>query len=87
MNYDPDDFLDLEYAVEATGGIALPDLCEGYWIKYPASRGRAHKRVRSSHCGNHSKFSVPYIGEGGKAGHVIACAVDDDMGAWPRFQA
>lgn len=85
MNYDPDEFLELEVAIEAQGGIALPETCTGHTIKYKASRGRAHQRIQTSHCGNNCKFSVPYLGEAEKLGHVTACAVDDNMGDWPRF--
>lgn len=85
MDYDPDEFLELESAVEALGGLPLPEVCSGHTIKYPASRGKAHQRIQTAHCNNHSKFSVPYLGENDKLRHVVACAVDDNMGAWPRL--
>lgn len=99
MNYSPDDFLTLLEEVERQGGVHLPDPCTAPSIrmKQPDAAGNLKwKEVFLTGCGKDARFALPYepAAESAKdrqamiergAGFVTACAVDDDMGKWPRF--
>lgn len=80
MNYSQDDFFELMDAVEAQQGTHLDEQCVAK--KYIFS-GKKIQPLTYPGCGNSALFMVPY--EGGKEPEVKVCAVDDDMGRWPRF--
>jgi hypothetical protein len=87
MNYDQEEFFDLIEAVESQGGELLDEMCKS--IKYEFS-GKESKPVTIAGCGNTSIFKVPYNAldiKGKEVGlhPVVVCAVDDDIGKWPRF--
>jgi hypothetical protein len=87
VNYEADDFLRLMEEVEFQGGVHRDETCSA---KKYAFVGDKAKPVVIAGCGNLSLFEVPYAKEpkaGAAAqGVVTVCAVDDDMGRWPRFQ-
>lgn len=99
MNYDADSFLALLEEVERQGGVHLPDPCEPvkFRLKQPNGRGELKwKEVFTTGCRKDARFVLPYepaartakerqamLERGG--GFATACAVDDDMGKWPRF--
>lgn len=87
MNYSQEEFLRLMEAVEEQGGEHLDDLCSAKTYEFT---GKELARVTLPGCGNTSLFAVPYDAlakDGTEVGPqpVTACAVDDNMGAWPRF--
>ena len=99
MNYSPDDFLRLLEEVERQSGVHLPEPCtaRSWRMQQPDAKGDMRWReVFATGCGKDKRFAVPYepaatsakerqaMKERG-AGFVYACAVDDDMGKWPRF--
>lgn len=69
------------------GGADLPDTCTGHEIAYKI--GKVTRPVRTAGCGNQSLFAVPYQSEDrvipGPA-FARVCAVDDAVGAWPRYR-
>ena len=89
MNYGQDQYFDLIDEVEDQGGELQEDLCSN--TRYDFT-GPKSKPVTIAGCGNQSIFVVPYEGIVRKDGEVepgvyplAVCAVDDDLGAWPRF--
>lgn len=97
IQYHPDDFLRLAEEVEAQGGVNLPRRCNPRKFKLPLPKtggGKGWKELFTTGCGQESLFEIPYSLPGGRLGKkmrdrggglVVACAVDDDMGKWPRF--
>lgn len=61
--------------IAAEGGRKLDGPCMGREIDYTDGR------ERTAHCGNESRFDVPY----GAREPARVCAVDDRMDLWPRF--
>lgn len=99
MQYHPDDFLRLVEAVEDTGGTLLPDICNPrqFKLRLPSPETGEYEwtDLYTSGCMREARFALPYnvpqSKQGAKmkeraAGIVTVCAVDDDMGKWPRFQ-
>ena len=87
MNYHPDDFLALIDEVRAQGGADPPDPCTGHEIAYKI--GTVTRPVKTTECGHQSVFAVSYESpDRVLPGPAFArcCAVDDAMGAWPRFR-
>lgn len=99
MNYEPDDFLALLEEVERKGGahLSVPCIPHEYKIKLPDASGRMRsRRSFTASCGKDAMFAVPYepvarspeekksMLERG-AGFATVCAVDDDLGRWPRY--
>lgn len=87
MNYHPDDFIALTEEVRAQGGADLPDVCTGREIAYKI--GKVTRPVKTTECGNQSMFAVSYqTNDRVIPGPAFArvCAVDDAVGAWPRFR-
>ena len=88
MNYSPDAFLALMEQVEDQGGIHLKDRCvpRRYVLPREGSDGKKRNRTYfTTGCNADARFLVPYDGENGPRSAVV-CAVDDEMGKWPRFQ-
>lgn len=70
-------------------------------MKLPTIGGKfSWKDIFTSGCGQESRFVIPYRLPEGKLGAqmakhhdkelgptLVACAVDDDMGRWPRFKS
>lgn len=94
VQYHPDDFLRLLESVEDGGGAVLTGLCTPQRYKL-----KVEGKVRdyfTTGCRRESRFLIPYELPKGRlgqkmakrgAGLVTACAVDDDMGKWPRFKS
>lgn len=82
MRYTHDEIVDLMDSVEEQGGTHLDRQCKAR--KYIFTGDRIKPAILPG-CGNDLLFAVPYEGRAGAAGSVVACAVDDDMGKWPRF--
>lgn len=97
MKYHPDDFLRLMEHIESVGGTLLPEPCRPrkFKLKQPNKQGDLKwTNLFTTGCGREARFAVPYNVPAGKRGDtmkergggiVIACAVDDDIGKWPRF--
>lgn len=89
MDYSQDEFFDFMEDVERQGGEHLDELCKS--TTYSVFSGKHEvKPLTFPMCGNSSLFRVPYqalsvAGDEIGTHPVVACAVDDDMGAWPRF--
>lgn len=102
MLYHPDDMARLIEAVEAAGGTHMPGphRAKKFKLRMPNGKpGEALKErwqeVFTCGCERETRFLLPYAVPRGKlgkkmlergAGLVEVCAVDDDMGKWPRFQ-
>lgn len=86
MDYSKQEFFDLLEMVEDAGGEHLDEQC---LAKTYTFCGERLKPATLPGCGNSALFVVPYVESEDKNGevitHVKACAVDDDMGRWPRF--
>jgi hypothetical protein len=88
MNYSEQEFYTLMEAVEAAGGEHLDRQCTARTYDFT---GKHSKQVTIGGCGNSAFFKVPYLSLDGTSMATSAvppvevCAVDDDMGRWPRF--
>jgi hypothetical protein len=65
VQYHPDDFLALSFAVEAEGGKLLAEGCEGheFRLKVPdpnAAMKKKWKTYRSCHCDLNALMEIPY---------------------------
>ncbi len=87
MDYSKDEFFDLMQAAEDDGCTHTEEMCVAKEYNFT---GKKSKPVTLAGCGNTTIFEVPYVGLD-KHGNempvqpVRVCAVDDDMGRWPRF--
>lgn len=98
MQFHPDDFDRLAAEVERQGGTSLPGAhnARRIYMKAVGPDGtEKHQDAFTIGCGREARFLVPYglpqskLGKAMEkrgAGIVEVCAVDDDMGKWPRFQ-
>lgn len=88
MNYDPDQFIDLMGRVEADGDTHLDQVCRHRRYTFT---GEHEKPLIYPGCGNSSLFEISYDleshGDLVERGKHVVCAVDDAMGAWPRYGA
>lgn len=87
MNYSESEFYALMESVEQQGGEHLDKMCKAKTYKMVNPKS---KPVTIAGCGNSALFKVPYdaLDKSGATVTVRAvevCAVDDDMGRWPRF--
>jgi hypothetical protein len=87
MDYSKKEFFNLAEAVEAQGGEHLDEMCKSHTYEFS---GKKIKPVTLAGCGNSALFEIPYeaLDKRGKdmgAQPITVCAVDDDMGRWPRF--
>lgn len=84
MNYEKDEFFALMDLVEEQDGEHLDAQCSARTFEFC---GDKLKPATLPGCGNSSLFAVPYKTEKGGPdnGPITVCAVDDDMGRWPRF--
>jgi len=97
LQYHPDDFLRLSDEVERQHGTSVPGPHNPRRLRMKATDADGEERWQDAFtagCGQETRFLVPYALPQGKlgkamekrgAGVVEACAVDDDMGKWPRF--
>lgn len=99
MEYGPNEWTGLVAEVERQGGALLPDECRSELIPELSVH---HNKAETCGCDNQSKLVSIYepcdfkktTGGGPTAndqikrgsGFVTACAVCDDMGAWPRYE-
>lgn len=85
MEYSREEFYDLMEAVENAGGEHLDRLCTATRYEFV---GDHQKPVTYPGCGESALFNVPYE-QGTTSAPVIGvvevCAVEDEMGRWPRF--
>lgn len=87
MRYGPNEWVALQAEVESQGGAVLPDACKPDLIK---ELSVGHNKAHTCGCGHNARVVSVYECEkeqrerGG--GFVTACAVCDDIGAWPRYQ-
>jgi hypothetical protein len=82
VEYQQDEFFALMEQVEDQGGDHLPERCKAQRYTFT---GDQIKPVTLPSCGNETLFSIPYVGEKDKPSAITVCAVDDNMGMWPRF--
>lgn len=80
MNYSQDEFFELMDQVEAQGGTHLDEMCKAKTYEFTGDR---IKPATLPGCGNVALFDVPFLDNSSDG--VTVCAVDDDMGKWPRF--
>lgn len=84
MNYTEADFERLVAEVEEQGGTLRTDQCKAK--KYTWS-GKSLAPQTIAGCGNPFRFDVPYEPYGGNLiQKVMVCAVEDNVGMWPRFR-
>jgi len=91
VDYKPDEFIALLEEVEHQGGALLNDPCEPSYfnLEQPDASGKLKlRKLSTTGCGNDCRMGVPYQPPEGTTGaaFVAACAVDDNMGDWPRFR-
>lgn len=91
MDYTAEEFADLVRAVEQQGGQQLPDMClpTVYRLKQPTPSGPRRVDVETVGCEQFCLLAIPYDPEPKskkKVNAVTACAVDDNVGMWPRFR-
>jgi hypothetical protein len=89
MKYSEDEFLSLLVQIEEQGGRLLDDKHETKLVQLEMLReyeatGKLMK-VRLRGCGEQAMFEVPYEGTDSRGTSIVACAVCDNIGAWPRF--
>lgn len=90
MNYNHDDFLKLMEEIEFQSGLHLDQDCTPETFRLAVKPGGPEKARLTTGCGNPTLFEIPYAQESSDGttatmGKVIACAVCDDLGRWPRF--
>jgi hypothetical protein len=82
MKYTHDEAIELMDAIEEQGGEHLDQTCSAKKYSFV---GDKMKPVVRPGCGEDLMFEVPYVGEHDTKASVTVCAVDDDLGKWPRF--
>jgi hypothetical protein len=87
MNYSQTEFLRLLDQIESQSGEHLDKPCTPQTYNFT---GEKSKPMTFGSCGNFSLFSIPYAAQDVKgkdigARKVQVCAVEDDLGRWPRF--
>ncbi len=95
---DPDDMLELIEKVEAQGGEQAAGRCQPskFTLKMEGPDGiKRSKDFLTTGCGSESRFLVTYTKPDkvlagnatakGSEGTAVACANDDRMDLWPRF--
>jgi hypothetical protein len=94
VQYHPEDFLRLAQTVEEEGGVMLGDSCQPKPYRLPIkdqiTGEERQKQYFTAGCGKDALFAIPYRRStdepGERNGIIRVCAVDDDLGKWPRFQ-
>jgi hypothetical protein len=91
VNYSKDEFYDLMEQVEAAGGEHLDEMCKMRSYEFCGDKLPDRAKVLPG-CGESALFTVPYktvkknsMGDVLVDSEIKVCAVDDDMGRWPRF--
>lgn len=92
MNYSQEEFFELMELVEDAGGQHLDEMCKMRTYEFCGDRLPDTLKTIPG-CGEVALFTVPYkMVKKSKTGReclvdreVKVCAVDDDMGRWPRF--
>lgn len=85
VNYSKDEFFALMGAIEAAGGEHLDETCSPKTYNFS---GPNSKPLVIAGCGNSSRFEIPYerAVQGARRRQTVnVCAVDDNVGMWPRF--
>ena len=83
MKYSQEEFFDLMERVENEGGEHLDDICG---VRQYTFSGPHTKPLTDPGHGEVTLFKIPYLHEDDStAGELTVCAVDDDMGRWPRY--
>lgn len=74
-------------AIEADGGSHVQEKHMGteFELEFPTPRGKRKRKFRTAACKQEALFDIPYDDGKGRAASVRVCAVDDNVGAWPRF--
>lgn len=85
MDYRIETFNELVKEVEGQGGAILAEKCLPEEVIYEEGR-HAVPDSYTCGCNNFSRLTSPYESEGDKVGFVTACAVCDNVGAWPRYE-
>lgn len=86
VSYNLEEMIRLTEAIEAQDGELLPETCGPRSVTMRSSTGRT-ETAPLAYCGNDVLFDIPYtsfVDESPRA--ITVCAVDDMVGAWPRFQ-
>jgi hypothetical protein len=86
VKYSKHDFFDLMARIDEQDGEHLDEQCQ--MRTYEFCGDLLPERLQTMPgCGESALFMVPYVGITGSTdnGPVKVCAVDDDMGRWPRF--
>jgi hypothetical protein len=85
MVYTEADFQRLVAALEDQGGQHLNDQCKAKTYRWTGTNEQP--RVVEG-CGNHMLLDVQYepYQDGSVVQSVTVCAVDDNVGMWPRFR-
>lgn len=86
MDYRLDAFEGLIKEVEFQGGALLPERCLPESVDYKQEGRTEVPDTFTCGCGNFSRVVSPYAGEGENGNFITACAVCDNVGAWPRYE-
>lgn len=89
MKYDPDTFFALADMIEDIGGAHLDEMCDARTFDEFSGAGKSKPLILAG-CGESALFEFPYQahsldGEGLGVYPIKLCAVDDAVGAFPRF--
>ena len=86
MDYSKPEFFDLMERVDEQDGEHLDEQCRMKTYEFCGDE-LPERAKRLPGCGESALFMIPYAGITGTKdnGPVKVCAVDDDMGRWPRF--
>ncbi len=86
MNYTKEEFFDLMERVDDVDGTHLDEQCKMRTYEFCGDKLPDRAKTLPG-CGESALFLVPYEGIEGTSEHgpIRVCAVDDDMGRWPRF--
>jgi hypothetical protein len=90
MQYSQDEFVALIDAIELDGGAYLEKLCPVREYTFTGEKKPNTLVYQREHPDVPALFEIPYeatnsLGESLGVQPIEACAVEDDIGAWPRF--
>lgn len=84
MKYKPDEFFRLMAAVEEQGGEHLDESHDTVYLMPDKDKGLPGLEL--DYCGQSMLFVIPDLPGESPPGKTKVCAMDDDMGLWPRFR-
>lgn len=88
VRYSANEFSALTDEIERQNGALLADPCVGSEVAYKIAGRRAP--ARTVECRNKARFVVRYECDDDQAdrggGFATVCAIDDEVGKWPRFR-